>query len=209
MEKKSLEMDNSFAPNEVFSSEKKVRISQRYTKFGAISITYVIGVVVISAMIHSGASYVFANLELIEILYLILGLIGIWALLALATIPFDWNMVVLSSDGIKFSKLTKRVVFKWKDIRSCSLRYKRKNLPGDDGTVSFHVDRTLTFKVTPLEGEGQSISIKFPGKLRFVFREEKEEEKFRGYIQSIVEGFTIESEGYQSMFKFHWVIREE
>ncbi len=202
-------MDNSITTNEIFSSEKKVRITQRYTKFVAVSITYVIGVIFIAAILNASASYVFASLDMIEIIYLIGGLFGIWALLALATLPFEWNMVVLSSDGIKISRLSKRVIYKWENIRSCSLRYKKENLRDNDGTVSFHFERTLTFQVTPLEGEVQLISIKFPKKLRYAFRGEKDEAKFREFIQSIVEGFTIEPKGEHSMFNYNWVIRGE
>jgi len=99
------------------------------------------------------------------------------------------------------------VFFKWQDVRSCSLRYNRDNKTDYDGSASFQVDRILTFKVTHLEGEVQSISITFKNKLRYAFRGEKEEKVFREFIQNIVESFTIEPTGYQRNFKYQWVIQ--
>lgn len=202
-----MEMDNSFSPNEIFVSEKKVRITQRFTKFVAVSFVFVIGVIIIAAVLNSSASYVFAKLDLNDILSLFGGLLGIWALLALGTLPFDWNMVILSSDGIKFCRLTKRTFFKWQDIQSCSLRYIKRHDTDHEGTASMYSIRTITIKVTPFEGEAQSMSVTFQPKLCFVLRDEKEEAKFREYLQSIVEGFIIEHERKQGVFNYHWVIR--
>lgn len=201
-------MDNLFSQNEIFNSEKKVRLTVRYNGFVGVSITIFIIVVVITSALVVSNSFTPGYLG-IQILLLFLGGLALWGPPALLALALDWNMVVLSSDGIKFCGLTKRMFFKWKDIRSCSLRYERETKTNYNGRKIWVVSRILIFRLTPLEGDIQSMPIPYKPKLRFIFREKKEEKAFIAFIQSIIDSFTIEPKGNQSKFNYHWVIREE
>lgn len=208
-------MDDSFSPNEIFNSEKKVRLTVRYTAFVSFSITLFILVVVITSVLVASNTFVPEYLG-IQILLLFLGGLALWGPVALVVLAFNWNMVVFSSEGIKFCGLTRRMFFKWKDIRSCSLRYERETKTNYNGKKTWVVSRILIFRLTPLEGEIQSMPIPYKPKLRFIFRDKKEEKTFIAFIQSIVDSFTIEpkdkigdSKNSPSEYNYSWVLREE
>ncbi len=199
-------MDNSFSSNKNLKSGKKVKITQRYAVFVYFSISYYI--IMAAIIITLVATKIFDPLYL-GILISLMLIFGItcWVSASSVLIAIDWNMFVISSDGIKFCGLTRRRFFKWKNIRSCSLKYEREIRSNLNGRKSWVSKRILTFRLTPLEGEIQSMAISYKPKLRPIFRSKNEEEKFLALIQSIIECFAVEP--VVNRDTYHWYLQEE
>lgn len=172
-----------FTMEQIFTHDRKIRITQRYhvisTSLGvSLFFTVIFGVIIFNQKVDAQIP----NIFIVLIIFVVL------ALLLLIGLPINWNMIVISSSGIKFTTLKGSTNFKWSEIQSFTLTYRSKAV-GDKRNKGRA--RSFAVKVTSVEGKHHRLQIRYIPKFRFAFRVEAEEKIVTAFVDQIVDSIAF------------------
>lgn len=129
-------------------------------------------------------------------------------------ILFDWEMILIDSNEVKFCKKLKKSSFKWKEIQILTLQYERNETKYEDmeGIDRETLSRVIFIKVKTLDEKIHRMKVKISPMLMNISRGKKHDKYILKYLENIkdqiiIEPITKRSKVGKILIEYKWIIQ--